>query len=1176
MKDSYNNKNNFNKKFDKSKIEKSKKDFSVSNNNKDRDNFNKTPSQDNNYIENKNFNNHSKIENRALDNDYTGKKDYINQKDYFNKIEEDKRRKENKSQKSIKQSDKTKSRYNEMIRESEKEKEAEQKSYYERQQEEQRKKEYELKLEEERRIENINNTGYKNVSGVFFESIIDNQKDNISSSIRGIEKSFSEDRNEFEPTTGERVVNLKERSERFKKSKDGFKKSKDSSFSETSGKNKKYKSPEYKKEKYKRKQAMKYKNSEDEDIKRQENFRKEQEHQENQRENFSNKEDQINQVNQDYNSTHDYDNNSDYYNKRIKEEKDYYDRDSDGDGVRDGADFHANDSSIQEAYELKYDSNKKSKINFSKDLVYKNKTLDSYKKDKEFSDKLNSENTDLKKSKKKFRLKAPGIDKPLAAMQGTFKTMEELNADRNIGVEAVAKTGYHTTKGLRKAKRSYDTFKKNQKIKKAEKLKDEIERSKKNSKFKFSEPSNKYKTGDPKSTKSKKFSLKKNKTSYKNSQEDKFLKKNEYLRMREKIVDAIDEANVDRNIGVDAVIKPIQKTQKIKRALNKFNQKKKIKEKIKSKKSIKDRIVNFFKKIGETIKAEGTKWLLLAFLILILIGYGLTSCTAITTSLGAYLSSTSYLADFKDVTEADKFYSKMEAELIYELENIETVYPGYDEYRVTKGSVGHDPHLIMAYLTIKYEDFKFSQVQKELKEIFKWQYQYEVTRKTEIRYRTETRNGRTVRVPYRFRILEATLFTNDLEEVLKGKLNEEEKERFDVYMESKGNFMFYESPFGKDDWKPKINKLFGYIYNSETRKVEENNKLDLKGGKTVYAVTNGKITSSGGDSLTIEDEGKWTITYKGLSQVTVNSGEVKSGDEVGTSGENFSIEIKDEEGNILNPYFHLYSESKLQNDNFYNPDYGAFDFGSLWGQGGEMPEEGQVISDLFEATAYTADPAENGGYSTTAMGTPLERGVIAVDPSVIPLGSKLWVEGYGVGRAEDTGGAIKGRRLDLLMDSKAEASQWGRRMVKVAILPDDYTPEPNISLKGQAILTEATKWLGTPYRYGEKNIRSGGIDCSGFVCWSYNNSGWGGRKLSTGSHGLYAMSQKISRQEAQPGDLVFFKYTFKNSTHPWGSITHVGIYMGDGKMIHAGNPVNITSIDSNYWKGKLAGFGRIN
>lgn len=92
------------------------------------------------------------------------------------------------------------------------------------------------------------------------------------------------------------------------------------------------------------------------------------------------------------------------------------------------------------------------------------------------------------------------------------------------------------------------------------------------------------------------------------------------------------------------------------------------------------------------------------------------------------------------------------------------------------------------------------------------------------------------------------------------------------------------------------------------------------------------------------------------------------------------------------------------------------------------------------ATAYSTSPSENGGYTVTAMGTPLRKGVIAVDPTVIPLGSKVYIQAangswtYGEAVAQDTGGAIKGNRIDLCYTSVSEAKKFGRQSAVVYIL----------------------------------------------------------------------------------------------------------------------------------------------
>lgn len=84
------------------------------------------------------------------------------------------------------------------------------------------------------------------------------------------------------------------------------------------------------------------------------------------------------------------------------------------------------------------------------------------------------------------------------------------------------------------------------------------------------------------------------------------------------------------------------------------------------------------------------------------------------------------------------------------------------------------------------------------------------------------------------------------------------------------------------------------------------------------------------------------------------------------------------------------------------------------------------------ATGYS--PAQPGLSTTTATGARARRGVVAVDPDVIPLGTRVYVPGYGVAVAADTGGAIRGSRIDLCFDSVAEAIQWGRRTVTVVVL----------------------------------------------------------------------------------------------------------------------------------------------
>jgi len=85
------------------------------------------------------------------------------------------------------------------------------------------------------------------------------------------------------------------------------------------------------------------------------------------------------------------------------------------------------------------------------------------------------------------------------------------------------------------------------------------------------------------------------------------------------------------------------------------------------------------------------------------------------------------------------------------------------------------------------------------------------------------------------------------------------------------------------------------------------------------------------------------------------------------------------------------------------------------------------------ATGYTNEDPGMDGKGVTFTGTKARSGVASVDPTVIPLGSELYVPGYGYARAEDTGGAIKGSRVDLFFESKDEAFKWGRKRLVITV-----------------------------------------------------------------------------------------------------------------------------------------------
>ena len=116
-----------------------------------------------------------------------------------------------------------------------------------------------------------------------------------------------------------------------------------------------------------------------------------------------------------------------------------------------------------------------------------------------------------------------------------------------------------------------------------------------------------------------------------------------------------------------------------------------------------------------------------------------------------------------------------------------------------------------------------------------------------------------------------------------------------------------------------------------------------------------------------------------------------------------------------------------------------------------------------------------------------------------------------------------------------------------------------------AILKEAEKYLGFPYVWGGSSP-STSFDCSGFVSYVYNQCGWSFGRL--GAQGLYNICSRTS--SPRPGDLVFFVGTYDTA-----GISHVGIYVGDGWMLHCGDPISYANLNSSYWQSHLYAYGRL-
>ena len=131
----------------------------------------------------------------------------------------------------------------------------------------------------------------------------------------------------------------------------------------------------------------------------------------------------------------------------------------------------------------------------------------------------------------------------------------------------------------------------------------------------------------------------------------------------------------------------------------------------------------------------------------------------------------------------------------------------------------------------------------------------------------------------------------------------------------------------------------------------------------------------------------------------------------------------------------------------------------------------------------------------------------------------------------------------------------------------DIPPEALDDEVFAAIIKEAEKYLGYPYVWGGSSP-STSFDCSGFVSWVINHSGWDVGRL--GAQGLCNICAPVSSANVKPGDLVFFTGTYDSP-----GVSHVGIYVGNNMMIHCGDPISYANLNSNYWQSHFYRYGRL-
>ena len=476
--------------------------------------------------------------------------------------------------------------------------------------------------------------------------------------------------------------------------------------------------------------------------------------------------------------------------------------------------------------------------------------------------------------------------------------------------------------------------------------------------------------------------------------------------------------------------------------------------------------------------------------LLIMIMTSVSSCGAMFADTQSTVLAASYLSEPAEIDATDLQFTRLELDLQNEIDNIETDYPGYDEYSYNLGEIGHNPFTLIGYLSAVHTEFTASEVESEVQALFGEMYTLTLTPDTETRTRTVTKTGtRTVTDPvtgeeteeeyeyeeeeeYEVSILRVVLTVKPLETIVAGKMDVEQTEIYAMYAETGGLLQQFASPLDLY-WYNYISSYYGYRKNPNTGNEELHRGVDIAvpTGTIVYAAHDGTVTTATYDSyygnyVVIEKDG-YTTKYAHMDSLSVSAGQsITKGTVIGTTGNT---------GSSTGSHLHI---ECLYNGEYYNPLF-YFDVG--------------------EGTLYGESPGGGGG----APGN--------------------------------------------------------------AIPPDSYD-----DATVQALMEEAAKYLGYPYVWGGSSP-STSFDCSGFVCWVFTNSGVHNLPRTT-AQGIYDQCTPVSASEAKAGDIIFFTGTYNSA----GAVSHVGIYCGNGVMIHCGDPIKYASINTPYWQSHFYSFGRLN
>ena len=285
----------------------------------------------------------------------------------------------------------------------------------------------------------------------------------------------------------------------------------------------------------------------------------------------------------------------------------------------------------------------------------------------------------------------------------------------------------------------------------------------------------------------------------------------------------------------------------------------------------------------------------------------MSSCAAMFGSGMTTTMSGGYQSEPAQLDSCDDALSQRELELKNTIKNIKADNPGYDEYKFSFATIGHDPYILINYLSALYGDVDAAEADSEIESLFNSMYTLTLTPCEETRIKYVKRSRRVydpatksyytdvyyVPKEYTVQVLYATLTKKDLEEVVADKLsgNAEAKALYDVYQNTHGALQQFFSPLSMD-WYSKVTSYYGYRENPITKESEYHRGVDIvvPTGTKVYAAQSGTVTEADYDTdygkyIVIEDDKGFVTKYAHLESMNVSAGQtIRCGEVIGKTG----------------------------------------------------------------------------------------------------------------------------------------------------------------------------------------------------------------------------------------------------------------------------------------------------